>query len=414
MAIPDATLLIGGLDVLTAGVIGQFPEVQFRLQTFRHQNNVGHVPTQEKAMSLGQMLQAELQILEHATPNKKSKLARLQEGNPEVPGEGSGGKAGQKGDKGKGGGKKVGKDTGGDTKACYHWMSKGGCRMGRECKFRHDKTALTSAPDVSSRCFVCSGVGHRAAECPTSTAPGGSNQRSSQDGDKAGVKGAGKATSKGSGLKRVEEEKPCDSEQAKLLSAATTLIQQMQAKALGERPSMYRLQGEGKKAGLIDSGASACLRQTKGDEPKGLARRTVDLAQGSVELYATPCGTLVSEEPVETIVALGPLIKMGCRLQWEETGCALWHPSRGRLRLEVDTGCPRIAEHLALQLIEEIEEFRVGVVGAALRAIRAQQEQGKRYFPCGPRFQLLCFRTSQVGRSKTCRRLSSIDGSGEP
>ena len=41
----------------------------------------------------------------------------------------------------------------------------------------------------------------------------------------------------------------------------------------------------------------------------------------------------------------------------------------------METGCPRIAEHLALQLIEEIEQFRVWVVGAALRAIRAQQEQ---------------------------------------
>ena len=68
VAIPDATLLIGGLDVLTSATISQHPEVHFRLQTFCHQNNVDHVPTQDKAMSLGQMLQAELQILEHAVP----------------------------------------------------------------------------------------------------------------------------------------------------------------------------------------------------------------------------------------------------------------------------------------------------------------------------------------------------------
>ena len=209
MAIPDATLLIGGLDVLTAATISQYPEVHFRLQTFRHQNNVDHVPTQDKAMSLGQMLQAELQILEHAVPNKKSKLARLQD------------------------------------------------KMGRQ---RFQAT----------------------------------------DGEKPGNKGTSKGTPKGSGLKRVEEEKPLGNEQAKQLSAATTLIKQMQAKALSERPSMYRLQGEGKNTGLIDSGASACLRQIKGNEPKGLARQTVDLAQGSVELFATPCGTLVCEEPVET------------------------------------------------------------------------------------------------------------------
>ena len=51
VAIPNATLSVSGLDVLTSGVIAQFPEAHFRLQTFRHQNNVDHVPSQEKAIS---------------------------------------------------------------------------------------------------------------------------------------------------------------------------------------------------------------------------------------------------------------------------------------------------------------------------------------------------------------------------
>ena len=58
IAIPDATLLIGGLDLMTGPVLAQFPEATFRLQTLRHQNSVDHVPTQEKATSLGQMLQS--------------------------------------------------------------------------------------------------------------------------------------------------------------------------------------------------------------------------------------------------------------------------------------------------------------------------------------------------------------------
>ena len=52
VAIPDATLLIAGLDVLTASVFTQYPEVHFRLQTFRHQHSVDHIPTQDKAVSL--------------------------------------------------------------------------------------------------------------------------------------------------------------------------------------------------------------------------------------------------------------------------------------------------------------------------------------------------------------------------
>ena len=79
VAIPDATLLIAGLDVLTTLILTQHPEVQFRMQTFRHHNSVDHIPTQEKAVSLGQMLQAELQILEHASPSKRHKVSRVRE-----------------------------------------------------------------------------------------------------------------------------------------------------------------------------------------------------------------------------------------------------------------------------------------------------------------------------------------------
>ena len=72
-------------------------------------------------------------------------------------------------------------------------------------------------------------------------------------------------------------------------------------------------------------------------------------------------------------VGLGLLIKLGCRLQWAEGECALWHPTRGRIGLDVKIGCPRIPKTLALELIEEVERFRVEAVGAASKAIRARQ-----------------------------------------
>ena len=83
--LPYQILLIGGLDLLTATAISANPEAHFRLQTFRHQSNVDHVPTQETAMSLGKMLQAELQVLEYAGPVKRNKVARIVDddsGNP--------------------------------------------------------------------------------------------------------------------------------------------------------------------------------------------------------------------------------------------------------------------------------------------------------------------------------------------
>ena len=135
VAIPDATLLIAGLDQLTLGVVSQHPEASFRLQTFRHQHNVDHIPTQDKAVSLGQMLQAELQALEHAGPNKRSKVARIVDTGADAPNDGANPKGGKTDGKGKPTGKKGGKDSkdgsgSGETKACYHWMSKTGCKMG--------------------------------------------------------------------------------------------------------------------------------------------------------------------------------------------------------------------------------------------------------------------------------------------
>ena len=44
VAIPDATLLVSGLDVLTSKALAGWPEAQFRLQTFRHQHSIDHEP----------------------------------------------------------------------------------------------------------------------------------------------------------------------------------------------------------------------------------------------------------------------------------------------------------------------------------------------------------------------------------
>ena len=171
----------------------------------------------------------------------------------------------------------------------------------------------------------------------------------------------------------MEEDKPLQGEQAKLLSAATQLIEQMQTKALNDRPTLLKVEDGRPRTGLIDSGASTCLRQAFGDEPQGLRKKVVDLAQGSTELHVTACGTLVSCEPVEAIVALGPLIRLGCRMQWVEKECVLWHPRKGRIKLDVSLGCLRAPERLALDLIDEVERHRVGAVEAAIKAIQRSE-----------------------------------------
>ena len=107
VTLPDATLLISGLDCLTSTVVTQYPEVQFRLQTFRHQHSVDLVtlvPTLDKAVSLGEMMQAELQTLE-SSGAKKPKLARVDtrlDGADPPQGGKDGGKRDPKGNKGSG------------------------------------------------------------------------------------------------------------------------------------------------------------------------------------------------------------------------------------------------------------------------------------------------------------------------
>ena len=51
--------------------------------------------------------------------------------------------------------------------------------------------------------------------------------------------------------------------------------------------------------------------------------------------------------------------------------CSLWHPVRGRVKLDVSSGCPRIDEKLAWKFIDEIQNL-VKNVGAAIRTIQAR------------------------------------------
>ena len=122
-------------------------------------------------------------------------------------------------------------------------MTKVGCKLGKECRFNHDRATLSAAHDVSNRCFVCSGLGHRASDCPTSK--GSAAAKGSREFDKnRGGKGDGKQPSHPN-AKRIEEDKPAEGEQAKLLSAATSLLEQLQAKALRERVEIHQLDPKG-------------------------------------------------------------------------------------------------------------------------------------------------------------------------
>ncbi|CAE7253843.1 RE1 [Symbiodinium sp. CCMP2592] len=129
------------------------------------------------------------------------------------------------------------------------------------------------------------------------------------------------------------------------------------------------------KTGLLDSGASTCLRRLVRDEDETLlVSRTVELATGTAEMLVNPFGTLLAREDVECIVALKPLISMGCKWEWSEDKCVLHHPHRGDIKLDTSSGCPRMPESLALKLIQDAEEAVKQKVVFALRAVQILQE----------------------------------------
>ena len=375
VTLPDATLLISGLDCLTSAVVAQYPEVQFRLQTFRHQHSVDLVPTLDKAVSLGEMMQAELQTLE-SSGAKKPKLARV-DTRPDGadPSQKDGGKKGSKGSKGSG---KATESTSGN--ACYHWLTSKGCSRGARCNFAHSHEDLQKAPDARNRCFVCSGLGHMAYQCPTAdSADAGKGSKGGKPKGWGG-KGADKPDPNKPAAKGVEEDKPSESSQAskaqlELLKETQNLIKTMQAKALRMKPTLNRLEAHGARTGLLDSGASTCLRGLKpGETTEGMTRRLVDLAEGSAVLYMNEYGTLISTQDIECIVALKPLIKLGCHWFWSEGKCELIHPVRGVLTMDDASGCPRMSEELALGLLQDIESGYHRALATSVRAIQIAHE----------------------------------------
>ena len=92
----------------------------------------------------------------------------------------------------------------GNGRKCKAWGTPTGCRFGKACKFAHD-----DLPDKADRCWICSSLYHRKAECPhkgdtTHGAPGGGGE-SSKDPDGAGNAGSGKAKGKGKEKGKMKE-----------------------------------------------------------------------------------------------------------------------------------------------------------------------------------------------------------------
>ena len=364
VAVPDPTLLLAGLEGLTSKVLSKHTEATFRLSSFRYAQNVDVAPTLAKVCDLADMIQAELEALGTGTA-KPTKAAKA-DAAPEAP-----------------------KGKGLSTKPkCKHRLTPGGCHYGRACTFAH--SALGKG---DKRCFNCSSTEHYKEACPfPQKAPEpGENEKGKGKGKKGGKKGSGDdsktrntpntvaAAADSNVASSVAEgsAKPISSEEARqnMYKEVTEAIKQLTAtpstpataKRLKEYPLLNGTRGSrpvtGQPLGLLDSGASTCVRpQTPEDEV--VAWRVVALAEGETKMAVNQWGTLLSTLDSEPIVAMSKLVRMGFHVAWKRQLCLVVHPELGRVPVMVVDGCPRVERRVALDLIRRIELWEETMQGS--------------------------------------------------
>ncbi|CAE7241442.1 RE1 [Symbiodinium sp. CCMP2592] len=338
--VPDPSLQLKGLERLAPTLSDT---AAFRVQTFRSQALLDQAPTQQTVLQFSELLLAEAEEAVLSEAADKGGARQTVAKADEVPGKG-----GKVGKEGKGASKGAAKVDGG-KQLCRLWRTDDGCRYGKSCTFAHD--ALTPA---DKRCFNCSSTKHRKPDCPFPRAqaePGGKPGKGSQKG-KSGDE-VMKTQDKGAS----ETDKSARDE---LIARANAVLESIQTsiKALQLGSKYPPKPGPRDETGLIDSGATTCMRMRREDE-QPVGEKTVSLAQGEVQMGFSAGGVLLANEEVEPIVSLRQLITIGFRLVWSKRACQLFDEEGYSVPLSTASGCPRVCKAVAQNLMDRIETFNI-------------------------------------------------------
>ena len=333
--VPDPSLQLKGLERLTPTLSDT---AAFRVQTFRMQALLDQAPTQQTVLQFSELLLAEAEEAILSETADKGGAKQTVAKADEVPGKG-----GKGGKEGKGGSKGAAKADAG-KQSCRLWRTDDGCKYGKSCTFAHD--ALTPA---DKRCFNCSSTKHRKPDCPYPRAQAeGKGSQKGKSRDEA-MKAQDKAAS--------ETEKSARDE---LIAKANAVLESIQTsiKAVQLGSKYPPKPGPLDETGLIDSGATTCMRVRRGDE-QPVGEKTVSLAQGEVQMGFSAGGVLLASEEVEPIVSLRQLIAIGFRLVWSKRACQLFDEEGCSVPLSTVSGCPRVCKTVAQNLIDRIETFNI-------------------------------------------------------
>ena len=220
-ALPDASLLLKGVDSATGPLLSSNPMIAFRVNSFRHSVALDYNPTTLGVTQLVRLLQAESEAValvdSSVSSDKRAKAAALsmakESGSvrppppppPKVAAEASvasiGAGSGDKKGKGKG------KASEGTAAGCYKFADGSGCKFGDACMFKHDRSKARK----DGRCLACGQAGHFRPDCPLvapENRPVVSEQSSEGSPSSAGGRAKAKAKAKsGAQAKGITEEK---------------------------------------------------------------------------------------------------------------------------------------------------------------------------------------------------------------
>ena len=380
-SMPDASLLVKGLNRLVRKVLENNKELQFRVSLARNTLGVDVAPTQTSVTHFATHLLAETE--QAAMTDKRASAAMAKPDQAKL-------KAfdAEKGEEGR---YKPKEKTGKEKKEdCKFFLTESGCRRGRDCPWSHEMR------DEKRRCFACGSPDHMANACTRSKKDSSPKAKISK------VEGGGEAeespTKKTQEKEETEERSPTMKE---LLEEANRMLKAVASSNASSTSSTTSQEDEEKKdvmnrlhqqlkalrtfqirkisasetMGLVDSGATHPLRPKRpNEEIKLYPEVVVALANGqSVRLRMSPGGAMVSNDSsTEPIIPMGSLVsKLNCQVNWHGSTVEIIHPEKGPLPTVVAGGCPHLPRALTLQLISELEDLNVGV---SLKEVEYKEE----------------------------------------
>ena len=369
LVLPDPSVLLRGLDRLVGKVVSGSPNLQFRINLTRTTLMIDAVPTMSGIEQFAECIMAELDQVSYA----KKKSAALQA--PKVK------KLEEAGRNGAGGRKT--EEERKDAPKCKFYLTEEGCRRGRGCRFSHDQK------DELKRCWTCGSSKHFSNKCPVKEGSSPSppkvakaekpkEENKSGRGDDEEVQSNKAAMGQGEDMKLLLEEAsrmlksmpgstessgPSEDGEAKIRNLQRQLDELKGGSMRVLR--LARVQPCDEEMGLLDSGATHCLRPPmQHEDVSKYVMVKINLAGGQcAELRMSPGKVIVGSKDVEPIVPLGHLVsRLGCSLQWTQDGLVVVHPVRGQIQTLLKDGCPMVNRKLAMKLIQELEDLEDGSI----------------------------------------------------